>query len=248
MISSKRLSPFIPIAIFTISFTIYLLTLAPTYLPPDGAEFALCIQSVGVCHPTGFFLYILLGKLLAMAIPFVTLIYKVNLLSALYASGTLLFSYLSLTKLGVNKRISFLTVLVYACSSIMWEFATSADVFTFGTFLLSMTLYAVTANRFYLSFLSLGILTSHFPNSFILLPILTWYWKKSEDKSLKLFLQGFLVYLSGLLLFILLLYLRMLQQPFIDWGHVSNLGDFYKYLTRQEFGGIFFNTITTGNL
>lgn len=173
-----KLPAFIPIVLFISCLIIYIFTLAPTYLPPDGAEFALCIQSVGICHPTGFFLYILLGKLFVLLFPFGTLIYKVNLLSALYASGTLLFTYLFLLKMGVNKRLSFLVVLIYACSSSMWEFATSADVFTFATLLLSVTLYSVITNRFYLSFLFLGLLTSVFPNSFILLPVLIWYWKK----------------------------------------------------------------------
>ncbi len=239
LISIYQSSFFIPIIIFIISFTIYLITLAPTYLPPDGAEFALCIQTVGICHPTGFFLYILLGKLFTILFPYGTLIYKVNLLSAFYASGTLLVLYLSLIKMDVNKRISFLVVLVYAFTSGMWEFANSADVFTFGTFLLSLTLYAVIIKRFSLSFLFLGLLTSHFPNSAILFPALILYWKKAEGKSMKLLIQGCSVYFIGLLIFIVLLFLRMQQQPLIDWGHVTTLSNFYQYLTRKEFGGMF---------
>jgi tetratricopeptide (TPR) repeat protein len=228
-----------PIVIFIISFILYITTLAPVYLPPDGAEFALCIQSVGICHPTGFFLYVLLGKLFTFLIPFGTLIYKINLLSAFYASGTMVFSYLSLIKMGSDKKISFLVVLVYAFSAGMWEFANSADVFTFGTCLLSITLYTVITKRFYLSFIFLGLLTSHFPNSVILLPVLFWYWSKSDEKFIPLFVQGCGVFFFSLLLPLLLLFLRMQQQPFIDWGHVATLGDFYNYLTRKEFGGMF---------
>lgn len=95
---------FIPIIVFVISFILYLVTLAPTYLPPDGAEFALCIQSAGICHPSGFFLYVLLGKLFTLLYPFGTLLYKANFLSALYASGTMLFLCLSLLKLGVKNE------------------------------------------------------------------------------------------------------------------------------------------------
>lgn len=236
---SYKSFPLTSIVVFLASFILYLLTLAPTYLPPDGAEFALCIQSIGICHPTGFFLYILLGKLFTLLLPYGTLIYKVNLLSALYASGTVLFLYLCLAKMNVTKRLSFLVVLVYAFSASMWEFANSADVFTFGTLLLSIMLYAVIINRFYLSFLFLGILTSHFPNSFVLLPLLILYWKKSDEKSVTLLIQGCLVFALGLILFILLLFLRMQQQPFINWGHVATLGDFYSYVTRKEFGGVF---------
>ena len=34
-------------------------------------------------------------------------------------------------------------------------------------------------------------------------------------------------------------YSYMQQQPLVDWGHVTTLGDLYNYLTRQEFGGVF---------
>lgn len=235
-----QLSFFNPISIFAISLVIYFLTLAPTYLPPDGAEFALCIQTIGICHPTGFFLYILLGKLFTFLFPFGSLIIKVNLLSAIYASATAVFTYLSLLKMDVSKRISFLVVLVYAFSASMWNYSISADIFTFGTLLLSITLYAVITNRFYLSFLFFGLLTSHFPNSVILLPLLILYWKKSdEEKSIKSLVLSSSVFFLALLLFNVLLYLRMQQQPLVDWGHVASLGDFYNYFTRKEFGGIF---------
>jgi tetratricopeptide (TPR) repeat protein len=230
---------FIPVIVFVLSFIVYFITLAPTYLPPDGAEFALCIQSVGICHPSGFFLYILLGKLFTVVFPFGTLIYKANLLSALYASMTTLFLCLSLLKMGVNKRLTFLLVLIYACGSGMWEFATNAEVFTFGTFLLSVTLYAVIRKRFYVSFLLLGLFVSHFLNSIILLPVFLWYWKKSDGKSTKALLLSCLAYVISFVPFIALLFLRMQQQPPVNWGHVTTIGDFYTYLTRKEFGGIF---------
>src|SRR3989344_3210046 len=89
------------LASFVLPLALYLRTLAPTYIPIDSAEFALCFHFWGICHPPGFPLYILLGKVFTTYFPTGTLIYKANLLSAIFAATTILIVYLSLVKLKV---------------------------------------------------------------------------------------------------------------------------------------------------
>jgi tetratricopeptide (TPR) repeat protein len=234
-----QLKTLLPLFAFGIPFFIYYISLAQTFLPPDGAEFALCIQYLGICHPPGFFPYILLGKLFTLLFPFGSLIYRTNLLSAIYASGTALCIYLTMLRINISKSIAFITALIFAVTSSFWYFSLSTDVFTFATLLLSLTLYFLLSDKISLSFLFLGILTSHFPNSIILLPIFIWYSKKVEHKTVTNLLTYFLIFCLGIFPFIIVLFLRMLQDPTINWGHVTTAQQFINYLERKEFGGIF---------
>src|SRR3989338_9157580 len=49
------------IVVFFTSFTVYLLTLAPTIYIEDAAEFAAAVPTLGITHPSGFPLYMLLA-------------------------------------------------------------------------------------------------------------------------------------------------------------------------------------------
>ena len=132
---------------FVLPLGLYIKTLASTYIPIDSAELALCMNFWGICHPPGFPLYILVGKIFTGIFPFGTLIFKANLLSAIFGAGTVLLVYLSLVELKIDKRIAFLLSLFLAVSAAFWEFSISADVFTFAAFLISLTFFLVFKNR-----------------------------------------------------------------------------------------------------
>src|SRR5436305_7811001 len=65
---------------------LYIVTLAPTVMPGDYAEFQFSAAILGVPHPTGYPLYILLGKLFTL-LPVGDVAYRVNLSSAIYMAG-----------------------------------------------------------------------------------------------------------------------------------------------------------------
>ena len=105
---------------FVLPLALYIKTLAPTYIPIDSAEIALCMKFWGICHPPGFPLYILVGRIFTDIFPFGSLIYKANLLSAVFGAGTVLVVYLSLSALKVDKKIALLLSLFLAVSSSFW--------------------------------------------------------------------------------------------------------------------------------
>src|SRR5688500_10781433 len=72
------------VALFALG--LYIRTLAPSVMPGDYAEFQLCAAVLGVPHPTGYPLYIMLGKLFTL-LPFGDVAYRVNLSSAVYMAG-----------------------------------------------------------------------------------------------------------------------------------------------------------------
>jgi transmembrane protein TMEM260 (protein O-mannosyltransferase) len=65
---------------------VYVRTAAPSVLSGDSAEFQLAAPLLGVPHPTTYPLYVLLGKLATLLIPFGDMAWRVTLVSALCAA------------------------------------------------------------------------------------------------------------------------------------------------------------------
>ncbi len=86
------------VTVFALSFSLYLFTLAPTVTPVDSGELITAARTLGVAHPPGFPLYVLLAHF-ASLLPFGSVAFRVNLASALFAA--LAASVLSLSVLEV---------------------------------------------------------------------------------------------------------------------------------------------------
>ena len=240
---------FLAILAFILPLALYVKTLAPTYIPIDSAEFALCMHFWGVCHPPGFPLYTVIGKIITDLWPWGTLIYKANLISAFFGALTILVVYLDLSLLKVGKVLAFLLSLFLAVSQIFWEFSLSADVFTFATFLIALTVFLAFKKRVFLAFLVLGLSASHFYISAVLWPILAWYMlgnrSNTSNKSYMTYAAKAAFLLLSAVVFALgflpqaLMYFRMQQSPEINWGHAQGIFGYIDFLRRKEFGSIF---------
>lgn len=235
----SKILGFFPLLAFIIPLFLYLITLAPTYVATDSAEFALCMHYWGVCHPPGFGLYIALGHFFIKLMPVGTLIYKVNLLSAIFGAGTIFFVYLSYLKLNLEKFTAFGLSILLATSIIFWRFSVFADVFTFGAFLTSASLFFLFSNRRLLAFLFLGLSASHMYLTALALPIYIWYfWGSKKLKDLRQMIVPSVIFMAGACVQSLI-FLRSLSSTPINWGHVDNFFAFFDYLRRKEFGSFF---------
>src|SRR5690242_10390736 len=75
------------IAAFTLPFTLYLLTLAPTVYNLDSAELTTAAATGGITRATGYPLYLLLGRLWSH-IPIGDIGYRMNMFSAINGALT----------------------------------------------------------------------------------------------------------------------------------------------------------------
>ncbi|MFQ6029122.1 MAG: DUF2723 domain-containing protein [Dehalococcoidia bacterium] len=126
--------------IFLGVFLVYLFTMAPTMHARDSAEFSAVIYKLGVPHATGYPLYILLGKLFTL-LPVGDIAYRVNLMSGVFAAGTIVIVY-QLGFLASGRKTSAMAAAgILAFSYYFWVSAVVAEVYALHAFLTAATIY-----------------------------------------------------------------------------------------------------------
>ena len=82
MQNNALLHRLVGVGVFLITLAMYLKTVAPTVSFWDCGEFIACSYIMGVPHPPGALLYILLGRLFSL-LPLYEVAWRVNLMSVL---------------------------------------------------------------------------------------------------------------------------------------------------------------------
>ncbi len=146
----KNMSSYFPhldrllaVFVFCASFTVYLLTLAPTIYIEDAAEFSTVVPLLGIPHPSGFPLYILAAKLFTFFVPFGDEAFRVNLFSAFATSLAVSFLYATLRILDIPKIVAFSSALIFAFTQMVWHEATYAEVYALDTLFAALFLFFV---------------------------------------------------------------------------------------------------------
>ena len=151
----------LPSALFALTFVVYLSTLSPTLGEADSFEFQVVSYTLGIAHPTGYPLYILLGKL-ATLLPVGNVAYRVNLISPLFASLAVVCLYLCLVHLTRHRAASLLATLAFAFSRTFWSQAVIAEVYALNAFFVALVLYLVLKSKKLLTAFVYGLsLTNH---------------------------------------------------------------------------------------
>ena len=131
--------PFLSLLLITFFGTLmlYTFTAAPDVLSGDSGEFQFAAPLLAVPHPTGYPLYILLGKL-ATYLPIGSIAYRVTLVSVLAGAATVLLLALLVQAITRNYLAALIAAVALAMSPGMWNAATLAEVYTLNMLLLTL--------------------------------------------------------------------------------------------------------------
>lgn len=124
------------------SLVVYLFTLAPGVYGFDSAEFASGAFSLGIVHPPGFPLYMLVGKLFSL-LPFGSVAYRLNFMSAFFAALTIYVLYRVITKITARAWIAWISSAFLAFSIYFWNMSVVAEVYTLHTFFLILEIFVL---------------------------------------------------------------------------------------------------------
>jgi len=193
--------------------SLYAGTLAPTVLPygtPDTLDSPMLqaeVSVLGVGHPTGYPLYMMLTHLFTY-LPFGDTAYRVNLASAVYAALAVVAVYAAGLLLSRRIVASAAGALVFGLGTAIWSQAVIAEVYTLNALLISATIVVLLLWREYrrdryllLSAFMMGLcLTDHLtsglllPGSLLLVALVDW----RTLANVRLVLKGALLFLLGL--------------------------------------------------
>ncbi|MCU0644687.1 MAG: DUF2723 domain-containing protein, partial [bacterium] len=157
MQNETRLNRIFAFLVFIISSIIYFRTVAPTTSFWDCGEFITCSYILGVPHPPGAPLYILVGRIFSM-IPFVTDIgMRVNLLSSLTSAFAVMLTYLIIVRLIImfrgqirdnsDRLITYASgiigALTLAFTDSFWFNAVEAEVYAISVFFTTLMVWLI---------------------------------------------------------------------------------------------------------
>lgn len=157
MQNDKILNRIIAGIIFLISFVIYFKTIAPTTSFWDCGEFITCAYTLGIPHPPGAPLYLIVGRVFTL-IPFVTDIgLRINTISAIASALSIMFTYLIIVHLvklwrGIPKSIEDRIILYssgiigslsLAFSDTVWFNAVEAEVYAISLFFTAIVVWLI---------------------------------------------------------------------------------------------------------
>jgi hypothetical protein len=115
------------VGVFIVAAIAYVRTLLPGVSFGDWAEAAMIPARLGIMHPTGYPLYLLLGKLFSM-IPVESVAYRANLLAAVVVATVVAMAVVIAGRLGVRPVIAAGAALCLAATGTLWQEATFSDV------------------------------------------------------------------------------------------------------------------------
>ncbi|MGB8646671.1 MAG: DUF2723 domain-containing protein, partial [Anaerolineae bacterium] len=132
----KRLIDFaIALVLFCLVFTLYALTTTPGVLDGDQGEYQFMPAVLGIPHPSGFPLYVLLGHLWS-GLPIGSLAYRMNLFSGLWGALTVAALFLILRWQNVHLVAALAASATLAVIPQFWQYSTVAAVYRLHNFLI----------------------------------------------------------------------------------------------------------------
>jgi len=114
------------VAFFSLALLLYTLTLTPSLLPADSGEFQLVAWKLGIAHPPGYPLYIVVGHLFSRF--FASPAFALNLLSAILGSLTLVLVSRAVRTATGSTLGGLAAAVILAMATTFWAQATTANI------------------------------------------------------------------------------------------------------------------------
>ncbi|OQA21157.1 MAG: hypothetical protein BWY60_00824 [Actinobacteria bacterium ADurb.Bin346] len=250
------------LAAFLVPLAVYVFTLERKVLGGDTTWYAIQIPRMYVLVPTGYPTFSLIGKLFSV-IPLGELAFRLNLISAVFGSLTILFLFLAINRFIKSEIISLAASFCFAFLPAFWGIANRLEFDALNSFFIALTIYFIASYRqnvkstfthvqgaadtgrqqkiagvyFYHSLFGIGLTLTNHPIAFFIMPAFIVYLIMLSPLMLKSFKRvflGILVFLTPLTFYIYLP-IRSLQ----GYGNADTFKKFFYYVTGRNTTGAF---------
>ncbi|MFQ5399736.1 MAG: protein O-mannosyl-transferase family [Anaerolineae bacterium] len=158
---------------------VYLLTMSHNVGQADTFEFQVVAPRLGIAHPTGYPLYLMLGKLFTL-IPLSSVAWRLNFASAVYALAAVALLYRLAYRLAAHPVPALLGAVAFGLTPTFWGQAITAEVYALHALVVAAALWLMVEinagqtgrqRTLTLLFLLIGLgLTNHLTTVFLLPP------------------------------------------------------------------------------
>jgi len=224
---------------------LYLYTMAPSVYVHDAGELTTAAWTLGIGHPPGAPMYMMLCKLFLSVVPLGHIAWRASLFSAVMA----LLAFWILAGLAFritgNRVLSLTAALAAGLSPVLWSQAEMAEVYTLEVVLLLLFFSSLPKKLdddcppLLSAFLWGLLLTCHMglvPLTPLVLGLLAWPVRRDFRTFLVRLIRIAPAFLLPLSLY-LYLPVRSLQNPAMDWGNPETLQNFFWHLTNRQVRG-----------
>jgi hypothetical protein len=130
------------LALFIVSFALYVRTMAPGLLDGDEGEFQINIYRLGVSH-TGYPIFFLLGKLWTLLVPIGTIATRANLFSAFWGALTIATIFAFIYFLTHNRWAAVICALLLTASRVEWSQAIIPRPYTLNSLFVVLVVFSI---------------------------------------------------------------------------------------------------------
>lgn len=125
------------------TFTVYAIGACRTIYVGDSGELVTAVYLLGIPHPSGYPLYVLLGKLWTLLVPIGSIAFRMSLFSAACASLACGVLYLACRAIPLARSAALTGALVLAFSGSFWSEANVQRVYALNVLFVTMLTYLV---------------------------------------------------------------------------------------------------------
>ena len=237
-------------------FSVYLRTLCPTLYWGDCGELATVAATLGIPHPTGYPLYCLLGKAWTLLLPVGSIVWRLNVLSAVFGSLAVACLYGFTRAIALPRPLALTIGGLLAFNSTFWQQCLLTETYTLAAFFTCLNLFLAARWR------SRGCR----PHDLVCLALAYGFTLTSHQTN-TLFLPGFLAFILwsdstlrrlgdaavrrtwtkalgiGALPLLIYAYLpiRARAHPAYNWGDIETPFAFYYHVTGRTFSAGMFH-------
>jgi len=215
----------------------------------DNGELAASAVTLGISHPTGYPLFIILSHIWSIIPLGLTKIHQLNLFSALFASLSSVVVYFTTALILKNKSkieelklelVAMKFALVYSLGNLIWQQSNSLEVYSLHFFFLNLMIFLSFKLYFNFDikilltlFFTLGLSFTNHLTTILIVPSLLFlliFDNKFKLRKLdkKVYLYGFSLFLIALSIYAYLP-IRSSMDPLFNWGGVSRSFDKFMY-------------------
>ena len=222
-----------------IALVVYYLTTCRSVWIGDSGEFALGLDSFGICHPPGYPLFTLLGRVFVLAMPFLRPIFAGGIFNIIVAAAAVVVLYYIFNRRLGNWLASILS-LIFAFSPVFWAETSGVEIYTLNVLLIGLTFLVLQGKHTWkwpMAAYLFGLSLTNHPSALSLAPALVYMFiREKQYRRLKILpILAMLIGIAGTVYLYMLV--RSGSNPISDWGNPETLAGLIDHMTLKQYSG-----------